>query len=92
MTVRYPAAAGTFYPSEKSELREMINSFIESAEEKEIDGELRALVVPHAGYIYSGPVAAVGYKLLQKKKREYEKIVLIGPSHFTRFPGVAQSE
>jgi AmmeMemoRadiSam system protein B len=58
-----------------------------------LEGKLKALIVPHAGYIYSGPVAATGYKLLgqEAEKRAVSKIVLVGPSHHASFFGVAES-
>jgi len=89
--IRPPAVAGTFYPDEPTELREMINGFIEAAADIEIDGTLRGLVVPHAGYIYSGPTAAFGYKLLKKYSREIKKVIIVGPSHYAGFYGIAES-
>ncbi|MBN2478121.1 AmmeMemoRadiSam system protein B [Candidatus Micrarchaeota archaeon] len=91
MTERNPSAAGTFYPAEKNKLREMVDEFLKNAEDFEIEGELKALIVPHAGYIYSGPVASVAYKLLKKKKSNAKNIFLLGPSHFDTFYGIAQS-
>jgi len=89
--IREPAVAGSFYPYDKNELSSMVDSFLNSAKDSEIEGELKALIVPHAGYIYSGSVAAVGYKLLKRDKPLTKKITLIGPSHYEMFDGVAQA-
>ncbi len=76
---RPPAAAGTFYPAVPSKLSALIDQYLKAAPEQNITGEIIALIVPHAGYIYSGPVAASGYKLLANKS--YDTVILIGPSH-----------
>jgi AmmeMemoRadiSam system protein B len=90
-SIRKPAVAGAFYPDDPNELKSMIEKFLDEAKEIKIKGKLRALIVPHAGYIYSGPVAAYAYKLLQKHAGEFPKIILIGPSHFASFFGAAES-
>lgn len=89
--IRPPAVAGTFYPDEPSELREMITGFLEAAGEVSVPGRLRALVVPHAGYIYSGPTAAFGYRLLSSLAKKAKKIITLGPSHYAGFNGLAES-
>lgn len=71
---------GLFYPDEITELREMISSYLVQAKGSErIKGKLKALIVPHAGYIYSAPVAAYSYIQLQDQK--FDNVLLIGPSH-----------
>lgn len=87
--IRLPAVAGTFYPDNEMETRKLIAGFLEAADSMEIKGKLRGLIVPHAGYVYSGPVAAYAYKLLAGK--DIKKIILIGPSHYGIFPGLAES-
>ncbi len=77
---RQPAVAGMFYPKKAEELIDTIKQLLKEAEEVQLKGKLRALIVPHAGYIYSGPIAAVGYKLL--KKYSFKKVVLLGPCHY----------
>lgn len=67
----------------------MISGYIERANPEIQKGKLRGIIVPHAGYIYSGPVAAYGYKLLQDI--ELKRIILIGPSHYAMFPGMVES-
>ncbi|MEW6748249.1 MAG: AmmeMemoRadiSam system protein B [Candidatus Micrarchaeota archaeon] len=89
MKVRKPAAAGTFYPDDADELRELLEKCLDDAKEVRLPGKLRALVVPHAGYIYSGPTAAYGYKALAKIP--YKKAIVVGPSHYAMFPGAADS-
>ncbi|VVB66253.1 Memo-like protein [Candidatus Gugararchaeum adminiculabundum] len=98
--MRFPAVAGTFYPDEEKELRTMIGEYLQEAEKEmakqgalAIPGKLRALVVPHAGYVYSGPVAAYGYALLKKEnqKKKFSNVLMIGPSHYAYFPGLACS-
>lgn len=88
--VRYPVAAGSFYPADPEELRGQIQRLLNQAPVKQLVGELKALIVPHAGYIYSGKIAAVGYKLLQTcELANLQTVLLLGPSHFTRFYGAA---
>jgi len=90
-TIRRPAVAGAFYPEEPAELRGMVDGFLAKAGNVKVEGRLRALVEPHAGYIYSGPVAAFGYKLLSSQKEKPSKIILLGPSHYAGFLGAAEA-
>jgi len=83
--VRQPVVSGSFYPSNPVILRKMINDFLKAADPPEIKGKLIGLVEPHAGYVYSGWVAAEGYSLL--KGRKFKTVVVIGPSHHLRYPG-----
>jgi len=76
---RPPQVAGAFYPASQAELSQMIDGFLEQVPEQKIAGKLIALIVPHAGYQYSGQVAAYAYKLLQG--RRFDTVILIGPSH-----------
>jgi AmmeMemoRadiSam system protein B len=85
--IRMPAVAGSFYPGDENELETMIHDFLDQANVPELSGTLKGIIVPHAGYIYSAPVAAYAYKLLSKQK----KIILIGPSHHGYFEGLAES-
>jgi len=82
MKIRYPTAAGTFYPSQATELKNLIEQFLNQAKPPELEGKIKALIVPHAGYIYSGPVAAYAYKLLFQTKNQPEKVILLGPAHY----------
>ena len=85
--IRFPAVAGQFYPGEEEELSQMIDEFLKNAKVPEIEGEIFGILVPHAGYVFSGPVAAHCYKTIQGKK--FETVVLIGDSHYEYFDGVS---
>ncbi len=84
--VREPAVAGAFYPADPSELARMIDGLLSQASVPTVK-DFVALVSPHAGYIYSGPVAAHSYALL--KGRKVERVVVIAPSHYEAFNFVA---
>lgn len=85
--VRQPVVAGQFYPADSTELRRSISNYLAQAGSPTIDGELVALIVPHAGYTYSGPVAAYAYKLLEKSK--VNRVILVGPTHRVPYQGIA---
>jgi AmmeMemoRadiSam system protein B len=89
--LRHPAVAGAFYPADSEELRESIERMLEDAGDIEVNGQLRGLVEPHAGYVYSGPVAAFGYKLLKNHSKSIKKVFLLGPSHYAGFSGAVES-
>jgi len=77
--VRPPAVAGSFYPADPDELRKTIQGFLSAAKKPEPQGDLVALLAPHAGYVYSGLVAAHSYKMLEGTN--WDTIVIIGASH-----------
>lgn len=85
--VRESVIAGSWYPSSPSALREQLEGFLGKVPVQEVAGRPVALIAPHAGYTYSGQVAAHAYKLLEKEK--FDSVVVIAPSHHTRFPGVS---
>lgn len=85
--VKEPSVAGSFYPSDEKTLREMVDGFLAKAESGPVDGKLIALISPHAGYPYSGQVAAYTYNHL--KEGEVDTVILIGPSHHKDFKGVS---
>ncbi len=87
--VRKPAVAGSFYPEDKEGLRKMVLSFLEESKEEQFPGDPKAFVLPHAGYPYSGPVAATGYRAVQQRRDKIKKIILLGPSHYVPFTGLA---
>lgn len=90
--IREPAVADMFYPGDEKSLKNMILRFLEKAPEKDIPGQLKAIISPHAGYIYSGPVAAYLYKLFKKIDQEVKwKVLLLGPSHQLPFNGASAS-
>jgi len=86
-SIRQPAVAGQFYPAKPEELRAMLDDYLAQATVPQLPGNLVALIAPHAGYIYSGKVAAHSYALL--KGRKYDRVVVIAPSHFEGFSFVS---
>jgi hypothetical protein len=84
---RLPAVAGQFYPAGKEELQELIDGLLKTAGKKKV-GNVKGIVVPHAGLVYSGLTAAFAYNIVPKETR---KIVLIGPSHHAGFDGMVSS-
>lgn len=87
---RQPAVAGLFYPADPDELQQMVQKMLQGAHK--LPGQkVKALIVPHAGYIYSGPVAASAYVQLYPLKDTIKRVVLLGPSHRVAFRGLACS-
>jgi MEMO1 family protein len=82
VTTRGPVAAGTFYPRDPAELSATVDALLD---ELDPDHELRGIVVPHAGYAFSGSVAATAFRRLSTPRR----VVLLGPSHFLPLTGCA---
>ena len=80
--VRPPAVAGTFYPADPKELGDMLDGFLAHANPAPVE-DLVAIVAPHAGYVFSGPVAAYSYALL--KGRKVDRVVIVAPSHWEAF-------
>lgn len=80
MTYRPPAVAGMFYPADPGQLAAEIAAML-AAGPCALDDEPKALIVPHAGYIYSGPVAAGAYNLIAAMKARIRRVVLLGPTH-----------
>lgn len=85
--VKEPHVAGAFYPGEAEELSRAVDGYLKKAETVSVSGEPFVLIVPHAGYIYSGPVAAYGYKAVEG--RRYDLVVILAPSHYFPFRGVS---
>jgi hypothetical protein len=81
--VRQAGVAGSFYPADAKELAAMIDDLLAHASPPKIDGSILAVVAPHAGYPYSGPVAAYTYAAL--KGRKFSRVVVIAPSHYESF-------
>lgn len=86
MSIRHPAVAGTFYPAEPNRLIADIRGYLTSVGTPELDFVVRTLIVPHAGYIYSGLVAAHAYRCLETLT--VSRIVLLGPAHYVPFTGL----
>jgi AmmeMemoRadiSam system protein B len=83
-----PAVAGMFYPDDPGELHEMVSGFLAQAAEGPAP---KAFIAPHAGYIYSGLVAASAYRRLAAVRQQIRRVVLLGPSHRMPFSGLAVS-
>jgi AmmeMemoRadiSam system protein B len=90
MAVRNPAVAGMFYPADKTTLRAMIAGFLATHDLPETAAP-KAIIVPHAGYIYSGPIAAGAYARIAPAHETITRVVLIGPSHRSPLRGLAAS-
>lgn len=85
---RVPAVAGMFYEGDSASLEEHLSSLFERAKSPVCDGEVSALIVPHAGYVYSGGVAASGFNQIPEDTG-YENVFLIGSSHRIAFNGAS---
>ena len=85
--VQEPAVAGTFYPGDSGKLKNMVDGFIDKAKPEPVDGEIIALILPHAGYVYSGWVAGYGVKLI--KNKEFDTVIIVGLSHRVPFKGLS---
>ena len=86
--VRRAAVAGQWYPGTRARLVAAVNEHLEAAALDERDTPtVRAIVAPHAGLMYSGPVAAYAYNAA--RRAQYKAVVLVGPSHFVPFHGVS---
>ena len=91
MSKRKSSVAGAFYPAECSKIKEYIehfNSSINKEALKEIDVNTRAVIVPHAGYVYSGFTANVAY-MVASSRIDIKRVVVIGPSHRVAFKGAS---
>lgn len=91
-TIRKAAVADRFYPGNPAELKSMIHELYSHAADQPAVGKV--LIAPHAGFIYSGPIAASCYAPLKKRSETIKKVVLLGPDHYVGFSGIAvpQSE
>jgi AmmeMemoRadiSam system protein B/AmmeMemoRadiSam system protein A len=92
--VRPPAVAGAFYPANPATLAADVAEFLKAAETRLPRGKRAApaaLIAPHAGYIYSGAIAADAYARLAHRASEYRRVVIIGPAHRVAFRGIAVS-
>jgi hypothetical protein len=85
--VRRAAVAGSWYPGTKARLAKALETHLEAASPPRVPLCPRAIIAPHAGLIYSGPVAAHAYTLV--RDCGYSAVVLVGPSHFVGFHGVS---
>jgi len=92
--IRASAVAGTFYPADPAALSATVSALLalpSSIPSTETTAP-KALIVPHAGYVYSGPVAASAYRLLAPLRDQIKRVVLLGPSHRIAFRGMAATQ
>ena len=87
--IRSAAVAGLFYPADPAQLQHEIQAMLSSVDE--IGPKPKALIVPHAGYIYSGPVAASAFAQLKDIKHNVKRVILLGPCHRVPLLGLATS-
>lgn len=87
--VRQTAVAGTFYPDDPETLKMTVETFLQHAEKTSVSP--KAIIAPHAGYVYSGPIAANAYVSLLARKDEIKRVVLLGPAHRVYVKGLALS-
>ncbi|MDP8256555.1 MAG: AmmeMemoRadiSam system protein B [Candidatus Alcyoniella australis] len=80
-------AAGRFYPGQSRKLTQEVDEYLRQADVEQIEQDVFGLICPHAGYVYSGPVAAYAYKAVRGKV--YDRVVIIGPSHYAASSGVS---
>ena len=87
MSVRKTAVAGTFYPNDKKEIKNYIEQFNKGFSVKKMDVKPRAIISPHAGYIYSGFTANLAYNL--SSQEQFKRVIVIGPSHKVYLEGAS---
>ena len=96
-TVRQPAVAGSFYPEDRQALRDTLTRFLTAVGSSGIVPKtspkalIKAVIVPHAGYVYSGPVAASAYARLAEARNTIKRVALLGPAHWVPVHGLAAS-
>ncbi len=88
-SVRHPAVAGLFYPDDPRELRGQVADFLAAAPAGGVVP--KAIIAPHAGYVYSGPIAASAYARIKPARGRITRVVLLGPAHRVGFRGLALS-
>ncbi|MBN8511267.1 MAG: AmmeMemoRadiSam system protein B, partial [Burkholderiales bacterium] len=86
---RPAAVAGMFYPAGAGALRHELRALLDGADAAQGEVAPKLLIVPHAGYVYSGPVAAQGYGALARWRGRYRRVVLLGPTHRVAVRGIA---
>ncbi len=89
--VRPPAVAGAFYPADAARLETAVASYLQAARLPRLQGAVRAVIAPHAGYIYSGPIAGYSFSALAPLP-ENATVFLMGPAHYVPVPEVALAD
>lgn len=87
--IRQPAVAGLFYPADPHALLGQVQTMLAQETPPDVLRAPKALIVPHAGYMYSGSTAAAGFGLLESVRESIRRVVLVGPSHRVAFKGIA---
>ena len=85
--IRESVVAGTFYPEKPATLSRDVKQYLDNAKPEKVEGEIVALVSPHAGYMYSGQVAAHAYKLIEGGA--FDAVCVVAPSHRALFDGTS---
>src|SRR3989338_8519952 len=85
--IRAPAVARLFYPADPRQLAHEVQQLLAAVQPHELTP--KSLIVPHAGYIYSGPIAATAYATLQPIAARIRRVVLLGPTHRVAVRGLA---
>lgn len=88
-SIRHPQVAGLFYPADASDLARAVRGYLQAARPVSGAAPPKAIVAPHAGYVYSGPIAGSAYASLQAHGAGIERVLLLGPSHRVAFRGLA---
>ncbi|WP_028995560.1 AmmeMemoRadiSam system protein B [Azonexus hydrophilus] len=88
MTIRAPAVAGMFYPADPGQLQATVDQLLAVAQTTPLQ-QPKALIVPHAGYVYSGPTAALAYATLAPWRTTIRRVILLGPTHRVAVRGLA---
>src|ERR1035437_7727858 len=92
MRVRPSVFAGTFYPDKPQELAAVVKSYLSKTAPSMVSKAItKAIIAPHAGYIFSGTTAGAAYAAVMARKDAIERVVVLGPSHRVGFSGVASS-
>jgi AmmeMemoRadiSam system protein B len=89
--LRLPAVAGRFYPDDPEELAATVDEALAAATPPPADRPPKAIIAPHAGYPYSGPVAATAYAAVAPRRGQIERVVLLGPAHHVAVPSLGLS-
>lgn len=89
LSIRRAAVAGQFYPADPGALRRLVRQYLDEAVLPDRLHDVRAVIAPHAGYIYSGPIAGYAFKALATLPQKQWTVFLLGPSHRSYFNGIA---
>jgi AmmeMemoRadiSam system protein B len=87
--VRMPAVTGSFYPADADRLRAAVDGYLAAANGSRGAARSKAVIAPHAGYVYSGPVAGHAFAVLGDGASAIRRAVVVGPAHFVPFRGIA---